>query len=122
MLISFKDAVTGERYYADEIHPNNEFLCISKREAAFYIFNVITGKPYLRVGFASKELAMQFGKLLHGWYGEYFWIWKAKGWENVNIVELVQHTIPNGIAIKEAIEEMKTHATINNLNSFSRFI
>lgn len=122
MQITFKDANTKELWVADEVSPENEYLCVTKREGAYYIFNTLTGKPFLKVKFATKELALEMGKLLHNWYREYFWIWEDEEWRKRDLPTLVQYTIPHGEEINRILKGWKADETITNLNVFREMI
>jgi len=117
-MLSFRSALTREIWYGDEVHPDEEFICVIKeKEGAYRLYNTRTGKAFISVNFATKDLAIQMGVLLHQWYGEYFWIWDNKEYLNADIPRLVTYTIPNGIPIYETLESIK-HKTLDNLDVF----
>lgn len=120
-MLSYKDAVTRELWMADSIHPDEEFICVSKRDGYYWIYNVLTGKPFLRIRFTDKQTATDFGMMLHKWYGEYFWIWTAKDWRDADIPSLLQYTIEKGVEIYERIT--KLHGQVcSNLDFFSGMV
>lgn len=119
-MIAFKDAL-GERWNGYQVHPDEEFICVIKWQGAYQIFNTVTGKPFLPILFPTKELALQFGAYLHQWYGEYFWLWSNKDWVQANIPQLVQYTIPNGVAIFETLQSVR-HKTVTDLRPFMPYI
>lgn len=122
MQITFKDANTKELWVADEVSPENEYLCVTKREGAYFIFNTLTGKPFLKVRFATKELALEMGRLLHNWYKDYFWIWEDEEWRKRDLPTLVQYTIPHGEEINRILKGWKADETITSLNIFSGLV
>lgn len=122
MQIGYKDAITLERWIGDEIHPDNDILCITKREGSYWIYNVILGKPFLRIRFKDRTTAVSFGNLLHRWYGEFLPILRIKDWMNADIPCLFQHTIPHGVEIYQALQEFKDKEIENDLNRFIHYI
>jgi hypothetical protein len=122
MQMSYKDATSGKLWIADPVDEENEYLCVSKREGNYYIFNAMNGKPFIKAKFGTKELALEMGKLLHKWYGEYFWIWEDPDWAKRDLIQLTQYTIPHGEEINAIIKGWKADEVIINLNIFSRFI
>jgi hypothetical protein len=118
MQISYKDAITGQRWMADRVNEDDEVLCISKREGYFYIFSTITGKPYIKARFTTKAIAMQMGQMLHNWYGEYFWILNDPDWRTKDIPSLVRYTIPNGERKDDLLKGMTYETILYDLRMF----
>lgn len=121
-VICYKDALDGEKYIGERIHYDNDWICLTKRDMGWQIYNVTNGKPFLRVWFTRKEDALEFGKLAHQWYGEHMWIWEVKGWEGIDLTTLYQHTIPQGVRIREAIDRLREIRQIDNLEQFKRMV
>lgn len=107
MQITYKDGISGERWLGFTVHPENDYICVTMRDGAYFIYNTVTGKPFLKIAFATKDAALSFGKMLHEWYGQYMWLWDDPEWVKRDLPALVQYTIPQGVQILEALEKMK---------------
>lgn len=117
MRISYKDKVDGQKWYGERVDDDNDFLCITKKEGVYWIYKTIQGEPFLRVRITDRDVAIRFGQLLHQWYGNYLWIWKDKEWVDADIPSLTKYTIPNGVAVYEALMQIVSLKVVANLNN-----
>ena len=122
MQLGYTDALTGDKWIGDAIHRDNEFLCVNKREGYFHIYNTLTGKPFFKTKFTTKDMAIQIGQMLHKHYGEYFPIWLTREWSNVDIPLMFQYTIPDGEELCRLIQAMDKNEITAEISQFSRFI
>lgn len=123
MDIGFKDHISGERWVAERVHRDCDFLGVVKMEGYWYIINIVSGAPLFRVGMVNKQDALTLGLALHNWFSEYFFIWTAKDWgTSIDLPGLLRYTIPQGLAIYAAIERFKQYEVANDLCEFSGLI
>lgn len=115
MQITYRDGITKDRWLGETVE-GSEVLCVSKRDGFWQVYDVRTGRPFIKVKFVRREDALAFGKRLHGWYGEMLWIGDDPQWKGINIPQLVQYTIPNGEEIHQMIQSMEKREFIQELD------
>jgi hypothetical protein len=75
---------------------------------AVMIFNTLTGKPLVDLRFASTKAGIDDAVKVAEWlvemYGEFLEVPTAKGFEDADIIDICQWTVPNGIQIRIAFE------------------
>jgi len=95
--------------------PVGEHFAVILYGKSWWIYVIHTGKRFVRIPFENPDAAVQFAQKLDCIFGEYMWIVRSPGWDNVFVPDLVQWTIPDGQRIAQVIKELQqTDKSLHN--------